>query len=48
MLKGFSSAAELGAACRRARRNLGMRLEDAALAAGVVWRAGRFTRRWTM
>lgn len=38
MLKGFSSAAELGAACRRARRNLGMRLEDAALAAGVNYR----------
>lgn len=38
MLKSFSSAAELGAACRQARKNLGMRLEDAALAAGVNYR----------
>lgn len=38
MLAAFRNATELGAACRRARRRLGLRLEQAALAAGVNYR----------
>lgn len=38
MLTAFRSAAELGAGCRQARRKLGLRLEEAALAAGVNYR----------
>jgi len=38
MLRAFHSATELGAGCRQARRKLGLRLEEAALAAGVNYR----------
>ncbi len=34
----FGTALELGRACREARRRLGLRLEEAALAAGVNYR----------